>query len=118
MTISEKTFKRDVLASPVPVLVYFWAPWCGLCRRVQPTLDRFEREWQDQVRVVDINADENLKLANGYRLQTLPTLLFLDRGKLVQRFDELHDRDGFSRALNLLMSRHQLEVGFREKANL
>lgn len=116
MTITEDNFERVVLASPVPVLVHFWAPWCGLCRRVTPMLNRFQQEWSSQVRVLDINADENLKLANLYRLQTLPTLLFLDRGKVVHRFDVVRNRDELMRSLDLLMRCHGFEVGAAERA--
>lgn len=118
MTITEDNFESFVLASPVPVLVHFWAPWCGLCRRVTPLLSRFQQEWSDQVYVLDVNADENLKLANYYRLQTLPTLLFLERGQVVQRFDVLRNRDEFMRALDLLMRRQRFEVGVTKGARL
>ncbi len=118
MTITEENFESVVLASPVPVLVHFWAPWCGLCRRVTPLLNRFQQEWSGQVQVIGINADENLKLANLYRLQTLPTLLFLDQGKVVQRFDVLRNRDECMRMLDLLMRRYGLEAGFAKSAGL
>lgn len=116
MTITEDNFERIVLGSSVPVLVNFWAPWCGLCRRVTPMLNRFQQEWSGQVQVLDVNADENLKLANLYRLKTLPTLLFLDQGKVVHRFDVLRNRDEFMRSLDLLMRCHGFEVGVAKPA--
>mgnify|MGYP001796435795 FL=1 len=118
MTITEDSFEQHVLTSPVPVLVHFWAPWCGLCRRVTPLLSRFQKEWSDQVNVFDVNADENLKLANFYRLQTLPTLLFLEQGQVIQRFDVLRNRDEFMRALDSLMRRHRVEVELLDGARL
>ena len=118
ITITEDNFDRVVLASPLPVLVHFWAPWCGLCRRVTPLLNRFQQEWSGQVRVFDINADENLRLANSYRLQTLPTLLFLEQGTVVQRFDVVRSRDDCMRALDLLMRRQGFDVGMAKGAGL
>ncbi|MCS6812113.1 MAG: thioredoxin domain-containing protein [Cyanobacteria bacterium] len=101
--ISDQTFIDEVLLSPVPVLVNFWAPWCGLCRLISPVLSSLEADMGGLMKLVDVNADENLKLANTYRLTTLPTLLLFDDGKLLYRIDSFHGRDDLRATLNRLM---------------
>ncbi|MEL6762653.1 MAG: thioredoxin domain-containing protein [Cyanobacteria bacterium J06607_6] len=89
LTTDESTFDAEVLGSPVPVLVHFWAPWCGVCRLVEPLLMSLQDEWLGNLRLVDINADDNLKLANQYRLTTLPTLLIFQQGQVDHRIEGL-----------------------------
>ena len=101
--ISEQKFTQEVLNSPTPVLVHFWAPWCGLCRMIQPLLANFQTEHPNQIKVVGINADENLKLANTYRLTTLPTLLFFENGQLSHRLDSFRGRDDLREALEAIL---------------
>ena len=111
-TISEDNFVDEVIQSPVPVLVHFWAPWCGLCRRIEPLLNHFQGEWGEQLRVVGINADENLKLANRFKLNTLPTLLFVESGEVKQRLDSFRGQDDLRQMLHMLMNRYQLESSY------
>ncbi|MEM6425164.1 MAG: thioredoxin domain-containing protein [Cyanobacteria bacterium P01_H01_bin.119] len=103
LSTDETSFSSDVLESYVPVLVNFWAPWCGLCRIIEPLLQSFQNEWGGQVRVVGINADENLKLTNFYRLKTLPTLLLIHQGQLVRRIDSFRGRDDLRQTLDAIM---------------
>ncbi|MGB6167475.1 MAG: thioredoxin domain-containing protein [Geitlerinemataceae cyanobacterium] len=98
-SINEKSFTQDVFNSSTPVLVHFWAPWCGLCRMINPLLLGFQAEWGDRIKVVGINADNSLKLANQYRLSTLPTLILFDGDRIVQRLEGFHGRDALRIAL-------------------
>lgn len=98
-SINEKSFAQDVFHAPTPVLVHFWAPWCGLCRMINPLLMRFQAEWGDQIKVVGINADNSLKLATQYRLTTLPTLILFDGDRVVQRLEGLYGREALRIAL-------------------
>jgi len=100
LTVNQLGFKQEVLASPTPVLVNFWAPWCGVCRLVSPILFEIQSEWGDQLKIVEINADENLLLSTSYRLTTLPTVLLFDRGSLLCRVDQLSNRNDFKKAAN------------------
>lgn len=92
--VNEDTFREEVLHSSQPVLVHFWAPWCGLCRIMNPMLEQLQSSLEQPVKLVSINADDNFRLANTYRLRSLPTLLFFEDGNLQKRLDNFHGRDG------------------------
>jgi thioredoxin 1 len=90
-SVSEHTFTHEVLEASTPVLVNFWAPWCGLCRRVSPFLTRLQAGWDHPLKIVGVNADQNLRLANRYRLLNLPTLLLFNQGNLVYRQENVQN---------------------------
>ncbi|MBD0266761.1 thioredoxin domain-containing protein [Pseudanabaena sp. FACHB-2040] len=110
LSVNEQTFKREVLDSSVPVLVHFWAPWCGLCKMIAPLLNHFQSEWEGHILLVDINADENLRLANQFRLTTLPTLLFFENGEAFQRLDSFRGKDDLRQALDAFMRSRELQT--------
>jgi thioredoxin 1 len=102
--ISELAFKREVLDSETPVLVHFWAPWCSLCRLIEPSLNQLLSDWSGQLRLVSVNADDNLRLASCYRITTLPTVLVFQGGKLVHRLDSYQKREELRSALHKVLS--------------
>ena len=101
--VSEKTFNKEVLTSPEPVLVHFSAPWCGLCRMINPMLNQLQFKRESPIKIVMINADENLKLANTYRLKNLPTLLLFENGQITERIDNFDSREGIFSTLEKMM---------------
>lgn len=108
-TVTEETFNQEVLASSVPVFVHFRAPWCGICRLVSPILSSFHAERSDQLRLFDVNADENFRLANRYQLRTLPTLLYIENGEVVGRIEGFQGRDALQAQLEGIVYRQRLE---------
>jgi thioredoxin 1 len=84
--LSESSFESEVLNSPTPVLVDFWAPWCGPCRRIAPLLEQFAQDNATAVKVVKINTDENMSIATGYNIDAIPTLILFKDGQVVERF--------------------------------
>ncbi|WP_398345577.1 MULTISPECIES: thioredoxin [Nostocales] len=81
--VTEASFKQEVLESEIPVLVDFWAPWCGPCRMVAPVVDEFAGEHIGQVKVVKLNTDENPTVASHYGIRSIPTLLVFKGGRQV-----------------------------------
>ncbi|MDY7021243.1 MAG: thioredoxin domain-containing protein [Cyanobacteriota bacterium] len=103
LSIREQNFAKEVLGASIPVLVHFWAPWCGLCRLIVPQLQQFQENWKDQVKVVGVNADQSLKLASRYRLKTLPTLILFDQSQELHRLEHFHGREDLRRTLDEFM---------------
>jgi thioredoxin len=87
LTVTDQTFEREVLqAGSVPVLVDFWAEWCGPCRMIAPTLDKLAAEAGGRYRIAKLNVDENKQTAARFRVQGIPTLLVFKNGEMVERF--------------------------------
>ncbi|MGH2594266.1 MAG: thioredoxin [Anaerolineae bacterium] len=83
--VSDAAFEKTVLYSKVPVLVDFWAPWCGPCRIVAPTLEKLAGEYADKILIAKVNTDDNPEYAMKYGVQGIPTLLFVRDGQEVDR---------------------------------
>jgi thioredoxin 1 len=81
--ITDQSFEADVLKSGAPVLVDFWAEWCGPCKQIAPALEQIAEEMKGQVTVAKMNIDENQRIASQYGVRGIPTLMLFKEGKLV-----------------------------------
>jgi thioredoxin 1 len=83
--VSDINFDQEVLQSSIPVLVDFWAPWCGPCRALGPTIDSLAQELEGKVKVLKLNTDENPESAVRFRINSIPNLIFFKDGKPVDQ---------------------------------
>lgn len=85
ITVTDATFSKDVMQSGLPVVVDFWAPWCGPCRMVSPALERIATDYRGKLRIAKLNVDENPITAQAHMVQGIPTLLFVKNGRIADR---------------------------------
>lgn len=81
--VTDATFQQEVLESDVPVLVDFWAEWCGPCKMIAPTLEKLAAEYSGKVKIAKVNVDENQGLSGAFKIMSIPTLMFVKGGKIV-----------------------------------
>ncbi|MGI0481465.1 thioredoxin [Geminocystis sp. CENA526] len=82
--VKEADFKEVVLDSELPVLVDFWAPWCGPCRMVAPVVEEIAQQYEGKVKVVKLNTDENPQIASQYGIRSIPTLMVFKGGQKLE----------------------------------
>lgn len=85
LEIEDDAFEKEVLQSTLPVLVDFWAPWCGPCRAITPTIEELEKSYNGKIKFVKVNVDENPISPSKYGIQAIPTLIFFKDGEISEQ---------------------------------
>jgi len=85
VTLTDATWKSEVLEAKLPVLVDFWAPWCGPCRMIAPIVEEIARDYAGRLKVGKVNVDENPEISRAYHIQSIPTLMIFKNGQIAER---------------------------------
>ncbi len=100
LTFDENNFESEVLQSQTPVLVDFWAEWCGPCVMLAPTIDELAEEYAGRVKVGKVNVDQAPNLAARYGVQSIPTVILFDKGQPVERIVGAHPKSHYKQILD------------------
>jgi thioredoxin 1 len=100
VTLTQENFAQQVLQSPAPVLVDFWAEWCGPCKMIAPLLDELAEEYDGKVKIGKVNVDEQQLLAAEYGIRAIPTLLLFNKGEIAEQMVGAKSRRDFKASLD------------------
>ena len=103
INVSDVDFAREVLASPGPVLLIMWAPWCAYCRMLHPIIDRIASEYNDRLEVARLNVDDNPAVCSQYAVQGVPTILMFKDGKLLNKMVGVLSREEIERQMKVVL---------------
>lgn len=100
LSVTDTTFEQEVLKAELPVLVDFWAPWCGPCKAVAPVVEDLSKEYEGRLKVVKLNTDENPKTAQAYTIRGIPSLYLFKAGHIVEQVVGAVPKSTLANAIN------------------
>lgn len=100
--ISDAEFEAEVLKSDIPVLVDFWAPWCGPCKAMLPIVEELAGEYEGKVKIVKVNVDENSEAPGKYQVMSIPTFIIFKKGEAVKTFVGAKSKADFKKELDAI----------------
>jgi thioredoxin 1 len=102
VTLTQSNFKSEVLASPTPVLVDFWAEWCGPCKMIAPVLEELASEYDGKIKIGKVNIDDHQALATEYGIRAIPTLLLFKGGEVAEQIVGMRSKRDLKSSLDKL----------------
>ncbi len=109
--VTDAEFKSEVLKSELPVLVDFWAPWCGPCRMVAPVVEELAEEYDGRVKFVKVNTDENVQTAGAYGIRSIPTLLVFKGGQQIDQIIGFRPKGDLQQSLEKALAEDAVIAG-------
>lgn len=91
--LTDAAFDKEVLDSEIPVLVDFWAPWCGPCKMLAPIIEEIAKEFKGSIKVCKMNVDENQEKPNTYAIRSIPTIILFNKGKVIKQIVGFQSKD-------------------------
>lgn len=99
LNFTDQSFKQEVLESKMPVVVDFWAPWCGPCRFVSPIVEELAKEYMGKIKVGKLNVDENQQIASKYGIMSIPTIMILKNGQPVKTMIGAQSKENYRKEI-------------------
>jgi thioredoxin 1 len=104
ITITDDSFEQEVLKSEVPVLIDFWAPWCGPCKMVAPIVEEIAGEYEGKLKVGKLNTDENQGVAARYGIMSIPTLMIFSKGEVAEKIIGAQSKQAITARIETVLS--------------
>nr|WP_243186916.1 thioredoxin [Clostridium muellerianum] len=98
--ISDSIFNKEVITNDIPVVVDFWAPWCGPCKMIGPVMEELDKQYLGKIKFVKVNVDENPVISQEFRISSIPTIMIFKKGEAVENIVGFRPKSDFEQILN------------------